>query len=300
MATRTLLVSLVLSCLFPLKAQDVSFRHLTVEDGLSQNTINCIYQDHYGFMWFGTQDGLNCYDGYEFLTYRSVPEDSTSLSHNWIWDVIEDDSHNLWIATWNGLTKYDRSLGAFQRFLPDSSDQRSISGTRPASLARDSKDQIWIGIWGGGLNVLDPATGTFTRYRNAEDPDQNYPGDFVRKLYIDLKGTVWIGTWNGLWKCRFDQDSLAVFESFFYDPDDPASISSNRITSFQEDQEGNMWIGTLGGGLNLYDRDRNSFKRKVHDPDDAGSLSSNDIASIELLVGWLFVDWYRIQWLEPL
>ena len=144
-------------------------------------------------------------------------------------------------------------------------------------------DQIWIGIWGGGLNVLDPATGTFTRYRNAEDPDQNYPGDFVRKLYIDHKGTVWIGTWNGLWRCRVDQDSLKVFESFFHDPDDPASISSNRITSFQEDQEGNMWIGTLGGGLNLYDRDRNSFKRKVHDPDDAGSLSSNDIASIELL-----------------
>jgi len=283
MATRTLLVSLVLSCLLPLKAQDVSFRHLTVEDGLSQNTINCIYQDHYGFMWFGTQDGLNCYDGYEFTTYRSIPEDSTSLSHNWIWDVIEDDSHNLWIATWNGLTKYDRSTGAFSRFLPDSSDQRSISGTRPASLARDSLGQIWIGIWGGGLNVLDPATATFTRYRRSEYPDQNYPDDFVRKLYIDRKGTAWIGTWNGLWTCRVDQDGSVVFESFFHDPNDRTSLSSNRITSFQEDQEGNMWIGTLGGGLNLYDRDRNSFKRMVHDPDDAGSVSSNDITSIELL-----------------
>jgi len=283
MASRALLVSLVCSCLFPLTAQDVSFRHLTVEDGLSQNTINCIYQDHYGFMWFGTQDGLNCFDGYEFTTYRSIPEDSATLSHNWIWDVIEDDSLNLWIATWDGLTKYDRSLGAFQRFLPDSSNNKSISGTRPASLVKDSRGQIWVGLWGGGLNVLEPTTGSFTRYRNAERPGHNYPGDFVRKVYIDHQGTIWIGTWNGLWKCLLDQDNVAHFECYVHDPFDSTSISGMRITSFCEDQEGNMWIGTLGGGLNLYNRKENSFLSYVHDPDDAASISSNEIASLEIL-----------------
>jgi len=283
MLFRSLLVFSVLVCLCPLTAQDVTFRHLAVEDGLSQNTINCIFQDHSGFMWFGTQDGLNCYDGLEFTTYRSVPEDSSTLSHNWIWDVIEDTTHNLWIATWNGLTKYDRSLRAFRRFLPDSSDSRSISGTRPASLAMDDNGLIWIGIWGGGLNVLDPASGTFTRYRKSEDPEQNFPGDFVRKLYIDREGTVWIGTWNGLWRCRVEQDSMVNFESFLHDPEDPTSISSMRITSFCEDPEGNMWIGTLGGGLNLFDRDKNCFERFLHNPDEAASLSSNEIASLELL-----------------
>lgn len=283
MRTRAFLVLLALSCLISLKAQDVTFRHLAVEDGLSQNTINCIYQDHYGFMWFGTQDGLNCFDGLGFTTYRSVPEDSATLSHNWIWDITEDASNNLWIATWNGLTKYDRSLRTFKRFLPDSSDNRSISGTRPASLARDGKGQIWVGVWGGGLNVLDPDSGTFTRYREAENPGRNYPGDFVRKLYIDSEGTVWTGTWNGLWRGRVGQDNTMEFDSFVHDPADPTSISSMRITSFCEDQGGNMWVGTLGGGLNLYDRERECFKRFMHDPDNARSLSSNDITSIELL-----------------
>ena len=278
----TFLVILSLICFSQLKAQDMTFRHLAVEDGLSQNTINCIYQDHYGFMWFGTQDGLNCYDGFEFTTYRSVPEDSSTLSHNWIWDITEDDSHNLWIATWNGLTLYDRSLRTFQRFLPDSTDRKSISGTRPASLARDLKGQIWIGIWGGGVNVLDPETGTFTRYREAEEPGRNFPGDFVRKLYIDREGTVWIGTWNGLWRCRVDQDGDMEFESFIHDPADSTSISSMQITSFCEDLEGNMWIGTLGGGLNLFDKENNCFKHYFHNPDDPISLSGNDLTSIEL------------------
>lgn len=281
MITRSLLVFLFFCSLSPLKAQDITFRHLAAEDGLSQNTINCIYQDHDGFMWFGTQDGLNCYDGFEFRIYRSDPEDSASLSHNWIWDVTEDDSNNLWIATWNGLTKYDRTDRSFKRFMPDSADHGSISGIRPASLFKDGQGSIWIGLWGGGLNVLDPATETFRRYRDTETPEQNYPGDFVRKLWIDSKGIIWIGTWNGLWRCIIEPDGPAVFESFIHDPDDPGSISSNRITSFCEDPEGTMWIGTLGGGLNLYDSQTQSFTRFQNDPNEEGSLSSNDITSLE-------------------
>ena len=164
MTGRILLVFLLLSYMATLVAQDVSFRHLAVEDGLSQNTINCIYQDHYGFLWFGTQDGLNCYDGYDFTVYRNNPDDSATLSHNWIWDILEDDSHNLWIATWNGLTKYDRLAKTFKRFLPDSTNKSSISGTRPASLVKDEGGRIWIGSWGGGLNVLGPASEIFIHY----------------------------------------------------------------------------------------------------------------------------------------
>ncbi len=283
MTSRVLLLYIVCTCLLPLKAQEVTFRHLTVEDGLSQSTINCIYQDHYGFMWFGTQDGLNCYDGFKFTTYRSVPEDSSTLSHNWIWDLVEDDENNLWIATWQGLTKYNRSTRSFSRFLPDSTKLSSISGTRPASLVRDSSGHIWIGIWGGGVNVLDPETGTFTLYRKTEDPDHNYPGNFIRKLYLDREGTIWIGSWNGLWRCRSGSDGLPKFKHYSIDPDDPTSIGSMRITSFCEDQEGRLWVGTLGGGLNMFDPAVEGFKRFQHDPDDVASLSSNDITSMELL-----------------
>ena len=282
MTGRILLVFPLLSFMATLVAQDVSFRHLAVEDGLSQNTINCIYQDHYGFLWFGTQDGLNCYDGYDFTVYRNNPNDSATLSHNWIWDILEDDSHNLWIATWNGLTKYDRVAKTFKSFLPDSAINSSISGTRPASMVRDEDGRIWIGAWGGGLNVLDPASETFIQYRNAVVPGQDYPGDFIRKLFIDSKGIIWIGTWNGLWSCKVKADGTPEFESYFHDPGDPSSLSNMRITSFEEDREGRIWIGTLGGGLNLYDSSSYGFKRFMHSPDDGTSLSSNEITSIEI------------------
>lgn len=282
MTGRTLLLFLFLSKMAVLEAQEVSFRHLTVEDGLSQNTINCIYQDHYGFLWFGTQDGLNCYDGYDFTIYRNNPDDSATLSHNWIWDIIEDDSFNLWIATWNGLCLYDRQSKTFHSFFPDSTNTGSISGTRPASLVKDENGRIWIGAWGGGLNVLDPAHKKFIHYREAEFADQGYPGDYIRKLFIDSRGTIWIGTWNGLWKCRINENGSPEFESFIHDPVDPSSLSSMRITSFEEDQEGRIWIGTLGGGVNIFDGKSPGFKRFVHTPDDGSSLSSNDITSIEI------------------
>jgi len=281
MTGRYLLVFLLLSQALPLEAQELIFRHLAVEDGLSQNTINCIYQDAYGFLWFGTQDGLNSYDGYDFTIYRNDPTDSITLSHNWIWDILEDASSHLWIATWNGLTKYDRTAQTFKRFLPDSTDKRSISGTRPASMVRDRSGRIWIATWGGGLNVLDPGAETFVQYRQTQSPGRNYPGDYTRKLYLDSKGTLWIGTWNGLWKCSLPSENDPVFESYIHQPGDRSSISSNRITSFGEDSEGNLWIGTLEGGLNLYHPESNAFEHFVHEQHDHSSISSNDITCIE-------------------
>jgi len=282
MTSRTLALILVLTTLLPVRAQEVSFRHLSVEDGLSQNTINCIYQDVYGFLWFGTQDGLNCYDGFNFTVYRSKADDSASLSHNWIWDIIEDDLNNLWIATWDGLTQYDRTSKTFRRFFPDSTAQSSISGTRPASMVKDNEGRIWIGTWGGGLNVLDPVELSFIHYRSTQTPGHNYPGDYLRKLYFDSKGLLWIGSWNGLWRCEIKEDGDPVFESFLHDPGDPSSLSNRRVTYLKEDPEGRMWIGTLGGGLNLYNHQTDDFIRFVHDPDLENSLSSNEITSLEV------------------
>jgi ligand-binding sensor domain-containing protein/signal transduction histidine kinase len=281
MSARVLLVIIACVRLFPLSAQDLQFRHLKVEDGLSQNTINCIYQDQYGFMWFGTQDGLNCYDGIGFEVFRHDPDDSTSLSHNWIWDILEDGDHKLWVATWDGLSCFNRLENTFTSYFPDSSQSSSISGTRPASLVRDAEGMIWIGTWGGGLNVLDSQTGIFTKFRDSENPGMNYPGDYVRKVFIDCEGVVWIGTWNGLWECRTRTDGELEFRSYAYDPTDPQSISSNRVSSIEEDGLGRLWIGTLGGGLNLLDRSRGSFTRFQHEGGISGSISSNDITFIE-------------------
>ena len=132
-----LLISIISS--INISAQNINFKHLSIQDGLSQSTINCIFQDSRGFMWFGTQDGLNKYDGYNFTVYKKNPVDTNSISHNWIWNIFEDIHENLWIATWNGLTKFNPATNQFFRFFPDSNKTNSISGARPSSICQDNE-----------------------------------------------------------------------------------------------------------------------------------------------------------------
>ncbi|HID38534.1 MAG TPA: hypothetical protein EYP36_03350, partial [Calditrichaeota bacterium] len=151
-------------------AQEVRFRHLSIQDGLSQSTINCIFQDSRGFIWIGTQDGLNRYDGYNFKIFRENPLDSNSISHNWIWDIFEDKENNLWIATWDGLTKYNPSTRKFTRYFPNAGDPHSIGGARPTSLCQDKDGNLWIGTWGGGLSKYIYEKDYFETYlHNPED-----------------------------------------------------------------------------------------------------------------------------------
>ena len=114
------LVFLLLILLWPsilFSQYNLKFDHLSVEDGLSQSKVSCTFQDHQGYMWFGTQDGLNRFDGFEFKTFYYEPADSTSLSNNFIWKIFEDSQKNLWIGTFGGgLCLFDRELETFKTF----------------------------------------------------------------------------------------------------------------------------------------------------------------------------------------
>ena len=100
---------------FRLSGQSLSFDHYDVNDGVSQSEIICTFQDSEGFLWFGTQNGLNKFDGYTFVNYFSDPYDTTSLSNNWIFDITEDNMGCLWIATKNGLNSFDKKDGKFSK-----------------------------------------------------------------------------------------------------------------------------------------------------------------------------------------
>ncbi len=106
--------------------QEITFNHVSIEDGLSQSTINCAFQDHRGFMWFGTQDGLNSFDGYNFVIYRHDPTDSTSISNNWIQSIFEDRTGSLWVGTGSGLNLYDPRTKTFSAFKNDPKDSSSL------------------------------------------------------------------------------------------------------------------------------------------------------------------------------
>ena len=262
-----------------LRSQDIKFRRLTVDEGLTQNTINVFFQDSRGFLWMGTQDGLNVYDGYQFRVIRHEPGNTNSLSHNWVWDIYQDRDDKFWIATWKGLTVIDPVDFSFSCFLPDSLNPGAIKGDRPVSLVQDSRGYLWVGTWGGGLNRYDPLTGRFKSFIvSEENPD--LPGPLVRKLFIDSGGNLWIGTWNGLWKCSGLDEEEYRFRHYRHEPGLNGSLSSNKITCLEEDLEGNIWIGTLEGGVNKMDTADQEFTVLRYDPNNLSTVSSNDISAI--------------------
>src|SRR5690606_21391249 len=132
-------------------SQNIRFDHLSVKQGLSQGNVWDIYQDHLGFIWVATEDGLNMYDGYTFTIFRNNPEDSTSLTNNNIDCIVEDKLGNLWIATQDGLNYYNRQNNNFERFVHDANDPSSLSNNDINYVYIDSKENVWVST-NGGLN----------------------------------------------------------------------------------------------------------------------------------------------------
>jgi ligand-binding sensor domain-containing protein len=139
----------------------VQFDRIPSELGLSQNLIKCILQDRKGFLWFGTNDGLNRFDGYKFTVYKHEPYDPTSLSDSAINALHEDRDGRIWVGTQNGLNLFDRTRDIFYRILPDPNNPNSLSHPNVLSIAEDREGAIWIGTSGGGLIKLElrPADG---------------------------------------------------------------------------------------------------------------------------------------------
>jgi len=254
----------------------IRFEHLSLEQGLSQSSVLCMLQDGKGFMWFGTWDGLNKYDGYNFTVYKYDPEDPYSLSDNTVWSMVEDRLGVLWIGTRGGLNQFDRETGHFVRYQHDPGDPTSLSDNLVYSIAEDRSGALWVGTE-DGLNRFERDTGRFTRYRNDPDDPHSLSNNAIRSIYEDRSGVLWIGTRGGL--NRFDR-ATGHFVRYRPDPDAPYSLSGDTIAAIYEDQAGVLWIGTASGGLNQFDRETGRFTHYWHAPNEPHSLSSDAIAAI--------------------
>ena len=255
----------------------VEFQRLSLEQGLSQSSGLCILQDSKGFMWFGTQEGLNKHDGYSFTVYKHDPDDPHSLSDNIIRSLYQDREGVIWIGTANGLNKFDQRTAQFTSYRNDPDDPDSLSHNFVLSLHQDEEGQLWIGTNGGGLDRFDPETERFAHYRNdPRDPD-SLSSNSVPVIYQDGEGQLWIGT-NGGGLDRFDP-ARDRFIHYRHDPSDPYSLSSQAVFSIYRDREGVLWVGTTEG-LNKFDREREQFIRYQNDPGDPYSLSNNFVLSI--------------------
>jgi len=259
---------------------DVTFEHITHEHGLSQSTVNAITQDALGYLWFGTQDGLNRYDGYTITVFKHHLADSTSLADNSIWCLLNDSRGDLWIGTLRGGA--DRYLVASDRFVHYTHDPRnrnSLSDNNVISLLEDSEGHIWLGTLNNGANRYDPRTKSFTHYRWLPNDSTSLSNNTVWAICEDKHGNVWVGTWSGL--CRFDlKKKRSGFRRFVHLPADARTLAGDNIRALYVDRDGVLWVGTWGAGLDRFDEGTQTFRHYTHDPRNPRSISSNLILSI--------------------
>jgi ligand-binding sensor domain-containing protein len=240
--------------------QNLRFERLDQVDGLSQSSVNCMLHDHEGFMWFGTQDGLNQYDGRKFKVFQNQPGEGSSLSNNYILSICEDEEGFIWIGTMaGGLDRFDKKTETF-RVFQHRPDSNSISENSVWVVIADGAGNIWAGT-SIGLNKYDKHGNKFTVYVPIEGDSTSLATEMVVSLYKDHKGRIWVGTVEGL--CLYDS-STDRFRRY-HNPFEKEMTGANIIWSISEMPQGQIVIGT-DNGVYLLVPETGAFQRILGTP----------------------------------
>jgi ligand-binding sensor domain-containing protein/serine phosphatase RsbU (regulator of sigma subunit) len=279
------------------QAPDIKFKQIT--EGISHSHVKSIFQDHQGFLWFGTNDGLNKFNGYTIEVFKNHPEDTLSIIGSNVHRIFEDRDKNIWISTNKGASRYNRSTG---RFI----NQEELRGI-DITVLEDTHGNLWGYGW-NNLYLFNPRTQIFDLYDVFEPA--------IKYFYQDKKGIFWAVSDTHVYNYNIDNKSLALVDFaiksvvqiledskgrvwfasmeeglFLYNRENQSlkryvqderktnSISKNAVQALYEDHRGRIWIGTMNGGLNIFDVDKEvfySYYNSLHDPN---SLSFNSIYS---------------------
>ncbi|MBL8196150.1 MAG: histidine kinase, partial [Blastocatellia bacterium] len=172
---------------------NVKFTNYQIDQGLSHNVVSTINQDKQGFMWFGTEDGLNKFDGYNFTIYRPDGKDPYSLPSGEILKIYVDREETLWVATSEGLTKYNPKTDNFTVYKHNSNNSNSLTNNRISAIYQDKVGIYWIGT-SKGLNRYDAKANKFTSYLYDEKLPTSISNDLVTAICEDKEGNLWVGT----------------------------------------------------------------------------------------------------------
>ncbi len=292
-----LLIGLLIHlCSFPVAAQygNAGFEKIPIEvDGIQSVGVNAIIQDHHGYLWINTLEGLAKYDGYEFKLYKNIPGDSTSILSDEREPLQLDHDGNLWLGTRIGISRYEPHCDCFANYPLDAADfaelELGLASNGVSAITVDKDNNLWVGVQGGGLLRYDRENDEFIRYLDDPEDPNSLVNDIVRHLLADRQGHIWIGTGyghpdNGKGLVRFDPVTGKATR-FKHAPENPNSLLDNRISALLEDRQGRIWVGTYQCGLHYFDPQEEVFVRmmpdesqpnRIHAPELKGKVWQND------------------------
>jgi len=231
---------------------NLRFRQYGTQDGLSRSEVQCIYQDKQGFMWFGTRDGLNRYDGYKFNVYKKKPNNRNALSSNDIQSIIEDKNKHLWIATSDGgvniLDLRTEKFFPAQVYLPTAKGMSDF-----IQHIYQTDHDIWMASSDKGAYTYSPMTETFSHSVKSNVFSN------VTAIVEHSDGNIWVGSKaNGI---AVVEKHGRLLRRYSKNAGTGKGLSDDRIEFLFKDSQQNIWVGTYGGGLNLFDEDRGTFRQ---------------------------------------
>ena len=228
-----------------LAAQDdyVRFKRITINDGLSLSSVYDIYQDSKGFMWFGTEDGLNKYDGQNITVYGAHTDLHNLLANKWVEQIYEDKSGMIWLGSRSGLTRYNPRLGVFTALQHDPEDPATLSNDTITAIEADLQNEIWVGTY-QGLNHVDRFTSEVQR---VVPDDEELVGltSRISGFLIDESGSFWIASYRGLYS--YDRKS-----GLFFSENVEGLIDTSTIIYHMAQGDNSIWLGT-NKGLIMFD-----------------------------------------------
>lgn len=262
-------------------AEQFRFINFEIEDGLSSNTVRSILQDSHGFMWFGTENGLNRFDGYTFKTYFNNPNDSTSLGNNYVYALFEDKKGILWIGTDDGVYLYNPMKEEFSFFAVQTEMGITIQ-SHIYTIKEDKNGNLWFATHGQGIFIYNPNNGQLTQYVS-EGKENTLDSNRVTTLLIDGKGNIWAST-------SLKSDHIYLFDA-----------QKNQFTRFtlqtdtqfsvhiiKEDHYGNLWLGTWENGIYKVDKRSGKVETYLHPTSSHGVRHIHEVTEYEpgiLLIG---------------
>lgn len=261
------------------QAKELQFRYLTPKDGLSSSSINTVFQDHIGYIWIGTYNGLNRYDGYDFKVYSKSDSDSNSGPGYRQKAIFEDRDNRLYIGSNIGLSLYDRDQDHFINYIEEESSPFYNINYDIFEIVEDSVGNLWLAT-NRGLVYYDRINNSKVEYTHHPNKPESLSDNWVETVFFDSKNRIWVGTRLGL---NLFQPSTQSFKNISLKNKKKEDNDDVSFISIAEDSAGNIWIGSSNGLYcveNGQAEDETVLKRYFHFPDDPLNFSGNRLLSL--------------------